>query len=147
MFLKISQNSQENTCARVSFLIKLQKFCEISGKTFFTEHHWATASDSLVLKFPYQFYVGPLCSCIFSFSSPLKYICIYRCGNVWQPLSCVREIDASCDQCILLNSFSHLYTPLLISLTPLLISLLLAKTDSYSFYSAFSRSSTKYGDL
>ena len=24
MFLKISQNSQENTCARVSFLIKLQ---------------------------------------------------------------------------------------------------------------------------
>ena len=24
MFLEISQNSQENTCARVSFLIKLQ---------------------------------------------------------------------------------------------------------------------------
>ena len=24
VFLKISQNSQENTCARVSFLIKLQ---------------------------------------------------------------------------------------------------------------------------
>ena len=24
MFLKVSQNSQENTCARVSFLIKLQ---------------------------------------------------------------------------------------------------------------------------
>ena len=41
VFLKISQNSQENTCARVSFLIKLQalgtlaqvfscEFCEIS---------------------------------------------------------------------------------------------------------------------
>ena len=38
MFLEISQNSQENTCARVSFLIKLQasgpsvfcEFCEIS---------------------------------------------------------------------------------------------------------------------
>ena len=35
MFLEISQNSQENTCARVSFLIKLQawgfscQFCEI----------------------------------------------------------------------------------------------------------------------
>ena len=28
MFLKISQNSQENTCARVSFLIKLQAFTE-----------------------------------------------------------------------------------------------------------------------
>ena len=52
VFLEISQNSQENTCARVSFLIKLQvrpatllkkrlwhrcfavKFCKISKKTF-----------------------------------------------------------------------------------------------------------------
>ena len=50
VFLKISQNSQENTCARVFFLIKLQalgfikketlalvfscKFCEISKNTF-----------------------------------------------------------------------------------------------------------------
>ena len=60
--LEISQNSQENTCGRVSFLIKLQAeacnfikketlaqmfscdFCEISKNTFFTEHLWATAS-------------------------------------------------------------------------------------------------------
>ena len=53
MFLKISQSSQENTCARVSFLIKLQasacnfikkealaqvlscEFCEIFKSTFF----------------------------------------------------------------------------------------------------------------
>ena len=52
VFLEILQNSQENTCARVSFLIKLQapacnfiqketlvqvfssKFCEISKNTF-----------------------------------------------------------------------------------------------------------------
>ena len=43
MFLEISQHSQENTCARVSFLIKLQaalqavfscEFCEISKNTF-----------------------------------------------------------------------------------------------------------------
>ena len=52
MFLEISQNSQENTCARVSFLINLQasdcnfikketlaqvfscEFCEISKNTF-----------------------------------------------------------------------------------------------------------------
>ena len=38
MFLEISQNSQENTCARVSFLIKLQVFscepCETSKNTF-----------------------------------------------------------------------------------------------------------------
>ena len=35
MFLGISQNSQKNTCARASFLRKLQAFCEISRKTFF----------------------------------------------------------------------------------------------------------------
>ena len=42
VFKEISQNSQENTCARVSFLIKLQtlaqvfscEFCEISKNTF-----------------------------------------------------------------------------------------------------------------
>ena len=59
MFLKISQNSRENTSARASFLIKrsatlLKKetlaqvfsgeFCKISKNTFFTEHLWATAS-------------------------------------------------------------------------------------------------------
>ena len=35
MFLEISQNSQEITCARVSFLIKFQAFCEISKNTLF----------------------------------------------------------------------------------------------------------------
>ena len=35
LLLEISQNSQENTCARVSFLIKCQVFCEISKNTFF----------------------------------------------------------------------------------------------------------------
>ena len=35
MFLEISQNSQKNTCARVSFLIKLQALGEISKNTFF----------------------------------------------------------------------------------------------------------------
>ena len=56
VFLEISQTSQENTCARVSFLIKLQasicnfikketlaqvfsgKFCKISKNTFLKEH-------------------------------------------------------------------------------------------------------------
>ena len=58
MFLEISQNSQENTCVRVYFLINLQdfkkdslaqvfsyEFCEISKTTFFTGHFQATASD------------------------------------------------------------------------------------------------------
>ena len=65
VFLEISQNSQENTCVRVSFLIKLQaktcnftkketlaqmffcKFSDISKKTLFTEHLRATASVCL----------------------------------------------------------------------------------------------------
>ena len=58
VFLEISQSSQENTCARVSILIKLQskackfvkketqaqvfsyEFCEISKNTFSIEHIW-----------------------------------------------------------------------------------------------------------
>ena len=62
MFLEISENSQENTCARASFFIKLQaeacnfitketlaqvfscEFSEISKNTFFTEHIRTTAS-------------------------------------------------------------------------------------------------------
>ena len=65
VFLEISQNSQEKTCARVSFLIKLQacnlikkatlaqvfscEFCEISKNTFFTEPLWTTASFSIII--------------------------------------------------------------------------------------------------
>ena len=63
VFLEISQNLQEDTCARVSFLIKLQasglqlylkketlaqvfscEFCEISKNIFFTENLWTTVS-------------------------------------------------------------------------------------------------------
>ena len=45
VFREISQNSQENTCARVSFLIKLQAS---SKNTFFTENLWTTASISRI---------------------------------------------------------------------------------------------------
>ena len=62
VLLEISENSQENTCASASFLMKLQapvcnfikkrdsgtlsscEFCEISKNTFFTEYLRATAS-------------------------------------------------------------------------------------------------------
>ena len=53
VFLKISQNSQENTCARISFLIKKKKalaqvfsceFYEIFKNIFFREHLRTTAS-------------------------------------------------------------------------------------------------------
>ena len=59
VLLKISQNLQENNCARVSFLIKLQalgflkketlaqafsyEFCKIFKNTFFIEHLRTTA--------------------------------------------------------------------------------------------------------
>ena len=59
LFLEISQNLKVNTCARVSFLVKLQasglqlywkrgsgKLCEVSKNTFFKEHLWTTASKS-----------------------------------------------------------------------------------------------------
>ena len=58
VFLKISQNSQENTCARVCFLsycnfIKKEtlgqmfscEFCEFFKNIVFTEHLWTTASE------------------------------------------------------------------------------------------------------
>ena len=50
VFLQISQNSQENTCARVSSLrdfitgIFSCEFSEICKTTFLTKHLWATAS-------------------------------------------------------------------------------------------------------
>ena len=46
-FLEISQNSQEKTCARAAFLIKLQA-CEISMNTFSTERLQTTASEFLM---------------------------------------------------------------------------------------------------
>ena len=39
-FLEISQNSQENTSARVSFLIKLQASVKFLRTPFLKEHHW-----------------------------------------------------------------------------------------------------------
>ena len=58
-FLKISQNLQENTCDRISFLIKKKlghrwvffscEFCETFKNTFFTEHLRTTASVYLTV--------------------------------------------------------------------------------------------------
>ena len=48
MFLKISQNSQENTCTRVSLAQVFScEFCKIFKNTFFTEHFRVTASENL----------------------------------------------------------------------------------------------------
>ena len=63
VFFEILSNLQQDTCARVSFLIKLQasaynfikteslaqvfscEFCEISKNSFFTEHLWVAAFE------------------------------------------------------------------------------------------------------
>ena len=51
MFLEILQNSEKNTCARASFLLKKRlaqvfscEICEISKSTFFTVHLTTTSS-------------------------------------------------------------------------------------------------------
>ena len=75
MFLKISQNLQENICVSLIFnkllsltcnFIKKEalaqvfscEFCEISKNTFFTEHVWATASVSCFNKLKYSTFPG-----------------------------------------------------------------------------------------
>ena len=65
LFLEILQNSQENTCARVSFLIKLQAvkehlwwlflFLEISLNS--QEHTWARVSFLIKLQAGLQLYL------------------------------------------------------------------------------------------
>ena len=74
MFLEISQNSQENTCIRVSFLIKLQasacnfikkssltrvlsrEFWDISKNSVFTKQFRTTASTNSETCF--EFHIG-----------------------------------------------------------------------------------------
>ena len=66
MLLKASQNSQENTCTRISFSVELQackfikketrvhvfssEICETFRNTFFTEHLRTTVSKAKVKK-------------------------------------------------------------------------------------------------
>ena len=45
MLWQISQNSQENICTRISFLLLSCQFCGICKKTFFAEQCWSTDSD------------------------------------------------------------------------------------------------------
>ena len=45
MLWEISQNSQENICAGISFLVFPCEFCEICKNSFFAEQHRTTASD------------------------------------------------------------------------------------------------------
>ena len=58
MFLGISQNPQENTCARASFLIKLQAlaqvFCEISKNNFSYRTPLVAASTTINVITLYQ---------------------------------------------------------------------------------------------
>ena len=62
MFLEISQNSQENTCVRVRQVLTFikkdtlaqdfsRRFCEISKKTFITEHLQTTTPEVAVRRY------------------------------------------------------------------------------------------------
>ena len=51
--LKISQNSQENNCDRVSFSCE---FCETFKNTFFTEHLQTTASEDKLVTIAQKFW-------------------------------------------------------------------------------------------
>ena len=83
LFLEILQNSQENTCARVSFLIKLKSeasnfikketlaqvfscvFCYIFKDTFFTEHLQVTASGNYLIFLSSRIFIVMFCNQIF----------------------------------------------------------------------------------
>ena len=54
MFLKISQNSQENTCVRVSFLIKLQASGFIRCSAGLNSRHGSVKFSSYSNEFKYQ---------------------------------------------------------------------------------------------
>ena len=68
VLLETSQDSQENTCARVfwqpltcSFVEALtqvfsQEFCQISQKCIFIEHLWATSSEQIINTAKVQFF-------------------------------------------------------------------------------------------
>ena len=94
VFLKIWQNSQENTCARVSFLIKLQaeaqaqvfscEFCEFFKNICF--HKKPTVAASVQTNFTYQNMNACVCvndrrksSCSHKFCEPLfgKFVEIF----------------------------------------------------------------------
>ena len=101
MFLEISQNSQENTCARVSFLIKacnfIKKetlaqvfsceFCKFSKNTFFTEHlcqslltfqslRYFSSSNSYFIHYLNEFLSSIINKlCIFIFMRSMKSLC------------------------------------------------------------------------
>ena len=82
VFLEISQNSQENTCARVSFLIKLQAACNFIKK------------ETLAQVFSCEFY--EISKNTFSYRTPPNTFVIFCCNGY----SCVRKFPVKilCDE-------------------------------------------------
>ena len=94
MLLKILQNTQENACARVSFLIKLQaeacnfikketvaqvfscEFCEIFQNTFFIEHlRWLPPTMTVISNKLKKYFIIDIYSLA---SIPVRFIEIIR---------------------------------------------------------------------
>ena len=85
VFLKTLQNSQENTCARFSFLIKAGKketlvqvfsceICEISKNTFFTKHLWMTSSRQIELVYEHEIIETCIGRCVVQSALALFYV-------------------------------------------------------------------------
>ena len=98
--LEISQNSQENTCTRVCFLIKVQasgketltqlfscEFCKISKNTFFTENLWTTTFETS-LGVTYLLHATSLSTCV----------CGYACvvAHFMETLKMTAQFLSSC---------------------------------------------------
>ena len=110
MFLEIAQNSQENNCARVSFLIKLQT--EASATFYYRTRPVAASGKSKCFKVYFLtrafYYFGSTCCMLFTVSS--KLFCTLRVPlyEKWTPKILIVPIVKSMDfkpQTIFLESF------------------------------------------
>ena len=133
MFIKISQNSQENTRVGVSFLIKLQaaynfikketltqvfscEFCEIFKNTILTEHLPATASsNSLFLLCSKKIILYVLCKLFTKQIRQIFYCFSYLTDNPW----CFQRNHIASLKWVSPQLNAYLIAVILISLCPL----------------------------
>ena len=112
VLLEILQNSQENTCATVSFFIKLHteacnfiknetlsqafscEFCKISKSTFFTKHFRTTASEKWLFSYLIRIHTCFFCASNFTYAVKLK---LYR------EFSLIKELSVDITKKLLLS--------------------------------------------
>ena len=126
--LKISQNSQENTCSRASFLVKLEgrgtvffcEFCEIVNSTFFYRIPLVTASNS-------ESYIFVICPDSFI---AIFYLLIY--------LFYFSAVSFNINNTLSVNAFViHTYLVMLLAIAGIVDPFLFNLIDLVSFFSIF----------